>query len=575
MRRTLSIGCALVALALIVYGMIQPITEEQRWVLAVWIAAPFMLGSARLALPLRARSLARSIQNVGLVVGIGFVLLSLQLLRQQFVYADSIANRVYIDEQTGQPTSNVRRVFEALRTQRGRIVARGGEVLADTRLTQDGFAVRIYPIGDLYDIRAFSNIVGFFSHRYGEAGLEASYGSYLDGERDVLQRMQESILGRPHVGDNLQLTLDARLQAAAYSALAGRTGSVVALDPTTGAVLAMVSTPGFDPSQLAFDPSADRDAENARIEAYWRELNNEGSGQPLLNRPTQSRYPPGSTYKTVTAVGALEYPREARPDEIDCPNERFTAEGAPPVVNAVQNLAERTGDPSNLERVYAYSCNTAFAEYAMRLGPEKMIEVAKQFGILTPGSAPEVSDEFTDLPTVPSLLYVDAGFLNQRPGLADSGYGQGQVLTTPLQMALVAAALANNGVMMHPYLVDRITRPNGDVVTAWQPRSLGRATSPEIAQRMRSNMRAVVEYGFGQAAGSVEGVAVGGKSGTAEYPCPTPDSPGRICTHAWYIAIAPVEQAQIAIAVMVEGGGEGSSVGAQLAGQVLAAAFGR
>ncbi|HEU5090766.1 MAG TPA: penicillin-binding protein 2, partial [Roseiflexaceae bacterium] len=533
-------------------------TEEPRWVLALWLAAPFLLGAARLALPLRARSLARSVQSIGLVVALGFVLLALQLLRQQFVYANDIANRIYIDEQTGQPTSNVRLVFEALRTKRGQIVARGGEVLADTRLTQDGFAVRTYPIGDQYPIEAFSNIVGFFSHRYGEAGLDLSYNEYLNGERDAFQRIQESLFGRQHVGDNLQLTLDARLQAAAYEALGGRTGSVVALDPTTGAVLAMVSTPGFDPRILAFDPSADRDAENARIEAYWRELNSEGSGQPLLNRPTQSRYPPGSTYKTVTAVAALEHPKEARPDEIDCPNERFTAEGAPPVVNAVNNLAERTGNPTNLERVYAYSCNTAFAEYAMRLGPELMADVAQSFGILTPAGAPQLTDMFTDLQTVTSLLYVDAGFLNQRPALADTGYGQGQVLTTPLEMALVAATVANDGVMMHPYLVERITRAGGEVVTARQPRSIRRVMSAEIAQRMRRNMRAVVEYGFGQAAGAVDGVQVGGKSGTAEYPCPTPDAPGRICTHAWYIAVAPLDKPQIAVAVMVEGGGEGS-----------------
>lgn len=572
-RRSLGILFLGVAVALLVYGMLQPISADTRWLIALWLAAPLLLAAAHMALPQRPPGIARSVQNVGLVVSVGFALLSLQLLRQQFIYADTISNYIYVDEQTGQSTSNVRRVFEAFRIQRGKIYDRNDMLLVDTQIHEGGFAQRTYPLADLFDPAAFSNIIGFFSHRYGESGLEATYGDYLNGDRDSFRRLQDSLLGRQPVGDNLHLTLDANLQAAAMRALNGRIGSVVVLDPKTGAVLAMVSYPGFDPRGLAFNPVADRGAENARIEEYWNILNSEGSGQPLLNRPAQSRYPPGSTFKAVTAVAALEHQREARPNEIDCPNERFTEDGAPPVVNAVQNLAERTGNPSNLERVFAFSCNTAFAEYAMRLGPDLLAEIAGKFDILRPQDAPELSSDFTDLQTVPSLLFVDAGFLNRRAGLADTGFGQGQLLVTPLQMAMVAAAIANDGVMMQPFLVERITRPEGGVVAAQGPRAIRRVMSQETAAQMLSNMRAGVEYGFGQAADAVEGVRVGGKSGTAEYPCPTPDNPGRICTHAWFIAIAPIEDRQIAVAVMVEGGGEGSSVGGTLAGQVIAAAL--
>jgi peptidoglycan glycosyltransferase len=227
-----------------------------------------------------------------------------------------------------------------------------------------------------------------------------------------------------------------------------------------------------------------------------------------------------------------------------------------------------TGNPSNLERVYAYSCNTAFAEYAMRLGQNTFIEIAERFDIYRPQDATEEYAGFTDLQTRSSVLYVEPGFLSSKAALADTGYGQGQLLVTPLQMAMVAAAVANDGVMMQPYLVDRVTRADGSVVKTQSPRVIRRVMSSENAAIMRTNMRAGVSYGFGKAAQQVDPsvAVVGGKSGTAEHaPGATP--------HAWFIAIAPVENPRYAVAVMIENGGEGSRVGAQVAGEVLAAAF--
>ncbi|HWQ15182.1 MAG TPA: penicillin-binding protein 2 [Roseiflexaceae bacterium] len=565
------------ALALLVFGMTQPIDDDARWLLALWAAAPLLLLAARLSLPPRPRGTARSVQNLGVVVALGFGLLSLQLLRQQFVRAGEIANAVFVDEQTGQPTSNVRHVIEALRVRRGKMIDRNGMVLVDTRVVEGGFAVRTYPLAEQFDIAGFSGVIGFFSDRFGTSGLEATFGPYLDGERDSFARLQDQILGRPQVGDDIRLTIDARLQDRVARLLGDRAGSVVVLDPRTGAVLAMVSKPGYDPRLLAFDPSADREAENARIQSYWEQLNSEGAGQPLLNRPTQGRYPPGSTFKTVTAVAALLFPREVMPDQIDCPNARETEPGAPPVVNAVPDLFTLTGNPSDLERVYAYSCNTAFAEYALRLGwdrerdrprePNLLAETAVKFDIVRPGDARESYAGFDDLLTLPSLLYVDPGFLNSRAGLADTGFGQGQLLITPLQMAMVAATVANDGLMMEPYLVERVTRPEGGLVTARGPRAIRRVMPGSVAAVMRRNMRAGVEYGFGRAAQQLDPavMAVGGKSGTAEH------IPGAV-PHAWFIAIAPVDQPRFAVAVMVEQGGEGSRVGAELAGAVLAAA---
>lgn len=293
------------------------------------------------------------------------------------------------------------------------------------------------------------------------------------------------------------------------------------------------------------------------------------AGQPLLNRPTQGLYPPGSVFKTVTAIGVLEHPEVGQPNTITCPETFKPETDAPPVVNAVPNLARLTGEPASLERVYAYSCNTAFAQYAVRLKPELLSETASRFDILPPQPQRSSSySAFTDLPAAQSLSSVEADFLSYPRALADTGYGQGQLLVTPLQMALVAAAVANDGVMMQPYLVQKVTRPDGGVILDHSPRAIRTTMSPETARIMRANMGAVAQYGFGKSVDDYTppGILVGGKSGTAEH---VPGQP----PHAWFIAVAPLDAPRYAVAVMLERGGEGSHAGAELAGQVLAAAF--
>ena len=559
--------CVAGATGLIAYGVFQPVEAEVRWLICLWAAAPLFGLAAWLSAPRAPRSLASSVANLGLVVLVGFGLLSLQLLRQQVVRAEEIYYHVSVGED-GSTTSNVRPVLDSQRVLRGEILDRKGVVLVDSQEV-DGFGRRTYPLAELYDPRAFSNIVGFFSTRYGQSGIEASFDAYLTGQRgNEWQRLRERFVGGTPRGNDLTLTLNAELQARAAAALGERSGSVVVLDPRSGAVLAMVSGPGFDPRGLSFDPgAADWDAENQRISQYWEQITSDGAGQPLLNRSAQGVYPPGSIYKTVTAIGALEFPADGQPDMITCPQTYTPQEGAPPVVNAVDGLASLTGDPSSLERVFAYSCNTAFAQFAVRLGSDKMAELARRFDILTPQRAPRAYDAFTDLPTTQSLLYVDPGFLNFPRALADTGYGQGQMLVTPLQMAMMAASVANGGTLMQPYLVQQITRPEGGQIREFGPRPIRQVMARETASTMQANMGAVAQYGFGKSVSSyVPGIAVGAKSGTAEH---VPGAP----PHAWFIAIAPLDAPRFAVAVMVESGGEGSSVGAELAGQVLAAAF--
>jgi penicillin-binding protein A len=568
-RSSLRSFALLAALGLIGYGIIQPLERETVWLICLWGATPLVSLAIWLSRQPMPRGLARSVYNLGLVVAIGFGLLSMQLLRQQVVQSDATYNYVSIGED-GSTTSNVRPVLASQRILRGNIYDRQGVLLVASEPV-GGFARRTYPLASIYDPSAFGNIVGYFSRRYGTSGLEAIFDGYLSGSQgDPLGRMRQEWLGEQLRGNDLSLTLNAELQAriAAQLDQRGRPGSVVVLDPRNGAVLAMVSRPGFDPSLLSFNPGVDDwEAENLRIEEYWRAINSDTAGQPLLNRPTQGRYPPGSTYKTLTAIAALEYPNEGQPNDIRCFNEYYPDPGAPAVINAVPNLASLTGDPSDLERVYAYSCNVAFAQYATRLGPERMIKVAEQFDIVPPQLVASAYQGFTDLPTLVSELYEESGFLNQPRGLADTGYGQGQLQVTPLQMAMVAAAVANDGALMRPFLVQKITRPDGSLVREFGPSRIRQAMSKEIAATMRADMNAVARYGFGSVISEyVPGINVGGKSGTAQHvEGATP--------HAWFIAIAPIENPRFAVAVMVESGGEGSSVAGRLAGEVLSAAF--
>lgn len=553
---------------LIAYGIFQPVEQDVRWLICLWAVAPFLGLVAWLSRPAIPRGLPRSVYNLGMVVAIGFVLLSLQLLRQQVVQANATYHRVEVDSETGQIISNVRPVQAAQRIERGTIFDRNAIPLVSSTLLPNGLTMRTYPIAERFDPAAFSNVVGFFSTRFGQSGLEATYSDFLSGERgNSFSKLHDQILGNAPKGNHLHLTLNAQLQAQARALLGGQTGSIVVIEPDTGAVLAMVSTPGFDPRSLVFNTTAeDREAENARIEQFWLDINSDAAGQPLLNRPTQGQYPPGSIYKTVTAVGVLEHSGVGEPNNITCPNQLDVEAGAPPVVNAVEGLGGLTGNPSNLELVYAYSCNTAFAQYAVRLGPDLLTDVARSFDIYPPQEAPDSYPNFTDLPAVASRLYVQPGFLSRPIAQADTGYGQGQLLVTPLQMAMVAATIANDGVMMRPYLVQRITSPEDTTIHETIPRPIRRVMSNGTASTMQNNMRAVGDYGFGSVVSSFVPFAdVGGKSGTAEHPGPTP--------HAWFIAIAPIEEPRYAVAVMVENGGEGSGIAAQIAGQVLRIAF--
>jgi len=568
---------------------LEPRLPDGRWIAVMWAGAVVLAIAVWASLP-RAQTtntrvtLRPGLLNLSLAFSLLFVLLTIQLLHSAFVYAGSIYNRTGTSE-SGQTFSNSRPVIESLRVKRGIIYDRNNVVLADARIAANGIAQRTYPIAGMADIRAFSNILGYYSSIYGVSGLEAEWNGYLSGtDGQVLRPVLDDLYNRPHVGNNLQLTIDWQLQARVWDILnqfgGGKPASAVVLDPRSGAVLALGSTPGFDPQGLALNPDGDDAEENRRIEAAWNQINAD-ENFPLINRPLEGQYVPGSTWKTLTAIGALENQQILRqPEPLNCPNEYFPDPNAPPVVNAVgppnfpsqpplQHIIEsESRRPVDLSNAYAFSCNTAFAQLGVRLGEASYVELAERFHFYLPPNAPPRSRDFTDLPTRPSLLTSpgNAGFLSEPGALAATAFGQGELLVTSMQMALLGATIANDGVLPQPYMVQSVTDPENPELFLYQhtPPSdiLGnrRLISAENARKMREMMREGVTIGFGKAANVAD---AGGKSGSGEA--------GNGVIHAAFLAIAPYEQPRYVVYVQIENGRDGAAVGARTAGAIIEA----
>lgn len=597
MRTTLRTLFVIAGLAALVYGLLPQTTQpyliprldDAHWLLALWGGVALLGVGAWLAQPRLATlgthfNIRPGVLNLALVFSLLFVVLTLQLLRNGFVYAQATSNRV--PTAGGPEANNIRLVLRSLRVRRGDIVDRNNVPLVTSATAPTGITRRVYPVADQFTIQAFSNIIGFSSSRFGVAGLEQQWNDYLTGQRgQALRSITDELFRRPGVGGNMQLTLDARLQQRVWTILnnvgGGKPGSAVVVDARSGAVLALASTPGFDPRELVVDPNADEQAENQRISAAWTAITNNTAG-PLLNRPLQGLYVPGSTFKTLTAIGVLEHPEVlTQPKPLDCPNEYQAQPGVAPVVNAVgppnypnqpplaDIIRAATGGVVDLRGVFAFSCNTAFAQLGVRLGTERMVDLARRFHIYLSNQLPERSPDFTDLPTEASRLANDPHFLQNNAALADTGFGQGQLLITPMQMALIGATIANGGVMPEPYMVEAVTDPQNGSVIYQHRASLNlldqrRVMSQEVAQQMLPLLRAGVTIGYGKAANVNNS---GGKSGSGEA--------GSGVIHAAFLAVAPVENGEprYVVYVQIENGRDGVSVGGQAAGQILKATF--
>ena len=407
----------------------------------------------------------------------------------------------------------------AIATADGVVVARSVENPDDVRFERR----REYPEGDL-----FAHSVGYYSLNLGATGVEDTYNSELVGRTlDLSFRdLNDLFVDRDRVGD-LTLTLRADAQRVAKDMLGEQQGSVVALDPRNGDVLALWSYPSFDPNLLA---SQDFEAAN---DAFA--LLSAAPSKPLLARTYRERFFPGSTFKVVTAAAGLES-GDVTVDEPDYPR---ASEYVPPQTNRpLRNFGGSTCG-GTLFDILRVSCNTAFAQMAVDLGAEVMIDTAEDFGF---NDRPPI-----DLPSAARSVF-PTDFDQNIPALAQSGIGQNDVSATPLQMALVAAAVANRGSVMTPHVVARITDDERTVVEEREPQEWTRAMSEENAEILRQAMIEVAEDGTARNL-AIPGVEVGGKTGTAQLGTDPPRS------HAWIIGFAgaPGGPPTVAVAVMVEG----------------------
>ena len=451
----------------------------------------------------------------------------LQVVRAEALRKDPRNNRLLLDEYS-RP--------------RGDIIA-GRSTLVESQKTKDRLKyLRIYADGRADFAAAFAPITGSYSLVFGATGVERAYNDTLSGNDDRLfvSRVSDLLTGRQRRGGDVFLTVDPDLQLLAAQALGGRRGAVVALDPRTGAVLAMVTSPSYDPNALSsHDPSKIRQT-NDRL--------SEDRARPLVNRAAAEVYPPGSTFKVITAAAALE--SGLTPDsQVDCAREitlpltrgvklrNFGGESCPAKVTLTQALQ--------------HSYNTAFATLGMRVGAAKVQEMAERFG-------------FNARPDLP-LRTVSSVFpqgLNA-PQTAQASIGQFDVRATPLQMAQVAAAVANGGRLMRPYVVSQVIGPDLAPLESAQPREQSRVFSAATAGALTQMMVAVVQGGTGRRA-QIPGVTVAGKTGTAQ---------NAGAPHAWFIGFAPAEAPTIAIAVIVENGGEGgdTATGGRIAAPIAQA----
>lgn len=489
------------------------------------------------------------LRKAGVVMMILFGLLFLNLNYVQVIKAD--------EYRTDEDHNRIRVQAQEYERRRGEIIV-DGVAVAQSEETKDVLKFqRKYQFGPTY-----ANIVGYRPVNLAAVGIERLENEFLSGTADsfAADRLLEMFTGRDTPGGSVVLSLRKQVQEAAYKALlnnatSSKVGAVVALDPITGAILAMVSTPSYDPNPLvSHDFDVARQA-FAKLEA--------DPAKPLLNRAVQETFPPGSTFKVVVAAAALR--NGLNPSSVLAGGSSYTAPDTTTAINNAPGVS--CPDEITLADALRVSCNTAFARYGVeQLGADKLKETAQAFGF---ESVPELEQDPDNVLRV-AASHTGAmeapGGSTDRPALAQSCIGQREVRMTPLQGALVAAAIANNGVQMRPYLID--TLQGSDLVpkVQAQPKVAANPVSPDVAEQLRTMMDGVVTSGTGTRA-KVDGYEVGGKTGTAQ----NGDEPD----HGWFIGYARKDgRPVVAVAVLLQNAGSGgSSEATSIAGQVMKAAI--
>ncbi|MFH1454292.1 MAG: penicillin-binding transpeptidase domain-containing protein [Armatimonadota bacterium] len=461
----------------------------------------------------------KNIKKLYKLFGIIFVILILYLAYIQFFASGKLHN-----------LASDPRLKENI-ARRGDIYSANMKTLAFSRQDADNPDEweRFYPYS-----YAIAQLVGYDNLIYGKSGLEKYLNSYLlfDSRVDSLFKLKRFLKEEAWSGFDCILTIDEKVQLKAYELINGKKGAVVAINPKTGEVLALASSPGFNPNKL---------------NSEWQYLIEDKSA-PLIDRCTESVYPPGSTFKVFTLSAALDSASIDETYSINCPGYykvgKYTLHEAHDAAHGRLNYSE----------TLIYSCNIAFADIALTIGPDLFIKYAKRFGITK---------------KVPLEVPVERAHISRKDTfysgvLAQSGFGQGEIVITPLQMAMVVSAVANEGKIMKPYLLKEVIDKNFNKIFVNKSRILYNPIDKNTAETVKNIMVDAVNKGTGTRA-KIQGVSVAGKTGTAE-------NPGGI-EHAWFIGFAPAEDPEVLVCVIVENGGYGGVTAAPIARRVLETAL--
>ncbi len=443
---------------------------------------------------------------------------------------------------------NARLVYRQLEIKRGLIYAADGRTVLATNVKRhkNGLDIylRVYPKGPL-----FGHPIGYNTVGSGRSGLELSQNDYLTASNanlsTVLGNLGDRLQGQTVTGNNVITSLSVPAQRAAMAGLSGHAGAVVAIEPTTGRVLAMASSPGYNPNTVARN---------------FTRLSSANRGSPLLNRATQGLYAPGSTFKVVTATTALESGKFTPQTTIDGHGHCLNSVQGQPLCNA----GTESAGVVTLTDALTYSYNTVFAQVGQRVGIGPLYQTMEDYGFFTDPPLDYPSDEME-----PSGLYSNGHLLRRTApvDVARVAIGQERLGVTPIQMAEVVATVANHGVRMRPSLVDRVTAPGGATISTTRPEQIQRVMSATTAAELTDMMRRVVEEGTGQEA-NLGSLSVAGKTGTAETGVSGLNT-------AWFIAFAPAANPRIAIAVVIERTPEfGGTIAAPIARDVITAYLG-
>jgi penicillin-binding protein A len=471
------------------------------------------------------------------------IIIGFAVLVAATVWIQAVAGPGYRDD-----PRNPRLVAWRVGRERGAIVTADAAVVArsDPNPLDKQTFTRVYPDNELN-----AHTVGYVSVLFGSRGLERTREADLVSHRDsTISGLLNAVLGGDPRPRGLRLTIDEELQRTAVEALDGERGSIIALDPTTGAVLASVSTPGFDPNVLV-GPGAG---------SAGKQLD-EDPAQPLLHRTIGTTYPPGSSFKIITAAAALETGVAGPATEFDDPEE-LELPGSTATIHNYDDGVCVDGDTVSLAEAFVLSCNTTFAALGMAVGGEALSETAEAFGF---------NQEIPyDLPVLTSTFPEPLDFANDPPATAQNALGQRDVRATPMQMGIVAAAIANEGNIMVPYVVADVFKHDGSIESTTEPELWRRAVSPATAAVLTDLMEQAVISGTGRNA-AVPGIRVAGKTGTAQVTGAAPD--------VWFVGFAPVDpepgERQIAVAIILEDGGPAGETasGGSIAAPIAATLF--